>query len=439
MNHRITVVGTGYVGLVTGACLSDFGLEVICVDKDRDKIETLKRGVVPFYEPGLENLVNKNSSAGRLTFSNDIKAGIENSDVLFIAVGTPPKENGSADIQHVEDVARDIATYMNGYKVIVNKSTVPIGTVRLVEDIIKRYQKQPFEFDVVSNPEFLREGAAVYDFMHPDRVVIGTDNERAVSIMKGVYRVLFLNQKTPFLFTDPESAETIKYAANAFLAMKVTYVNEMAALCEKTGADIVSVARGMGMDGRIGNKFLNPGPGYGGSCFPKDTRALVNIAHNYGVTMSLIEATITANENQKKRILSKIEIIVGELHNKNIGVLGLAFKAETDDTRESPALSIVSDLARRGAYVKVYDPKAMDQARVRLSGLDNVQFCENEYTVAEGVEALIIMTEWNQFRGLDLARIKASMKKALFFDLRNIFEPGIMRKLGFEYYSVGRS
>lgn len=438
MANRITVIGTGYVGLVTGTCLSDFGLDVICVDKDEDKISKLQNGVIPIYEPGLDVLVKKNYSAGRLHFTTDIQFGIENSEVIFIAVGTPADEDGSADLQYVEAVAQDIANYMNGYKVIVDKSTVPVGTGQMVKQMIKQKQRSSYPFDIVSNPEFLREGAAVYDFMHPDRVVIGTETSKAVEIMKNVYRVLFLNQKTPFLFTDIETAETIKYASNAFLAMKVTFINEMSIFCEKAGANVVEVARGMGMDGRIGNKFLNPGPGYGGSCFPKDTKALAKIGKNLGVAMTLVETTIEANEGQKRRMVSKIKEALESLEGKVIGILGLAFKPETDDMRDAPALTIIPGLYEQGAAIKAYDPQAMPEAQWRLSAVTNLEYCDNEYSVAEGADALIILTEWNQFRSLDLDKIKASMSIPRLFDFRNIYDPATVRNQGFEYYSVGR-
>lgn len=439
VKNRITVIGTGYVGLVTGTCLSDFGLNVICVDNDVNKIEKLKKGIIPIYEPGLDVLVEKNYKAGRLEFTTDIQYGVENSEVIFIAVGTPAEEDGSADMQYVMAAARDIARYMNGYKVIVNKSTVPVGTGRLVKKVIQEHQTEPLEFDVVSNPEFLREGAAVYDFMHPDRVVVGAESERAFNVMKKVYRVLFLNQKTPFLFTDIETSETIKYASNAFLATKITFINEMATLCERVGANVVHVARGMGMDGRIGNKFLNPGPGYGGSCFPKDTRALARIGEKYGVKMTLVEATIRANEAVKLRMVEKIADVLGDLKGKRIGILGLAFKPETDDMREAPALVILPELYKRGAILKAYDPQAMDEAKWRLKDIQSLTLCENEYEAAEDVDALVILTEWNQFRSLDLVRMMDIMKTPCLFDLRNIYDPEMVKKLGFEYYSVGRS
>jgi len=438
MTNRVTVIGTGYVGLVTGTCLSDFGLNVICVDNDKQKIENLKRGIVPIYEPELDVLVNKNYGAGRLEFTSDIQYGVENSEVIFIAVGTPAEEDGSADLQYVMAVAQDIAKYMNSYKVIVNKSTVPVGTGQIVKRVIEENRAASYPFDVVSNPEFLREGAAVYDFMHPDRVVVGAESERAFEIMKSVYRVLFLNQKTPFLFTSIETSETIKYASNAFLATKITFINEMAALCEKVGANVVDVARGMGMDGRIGNKFLNPGPGYGGSCFPKDTRALARIGEEHGAPMTLVETTIEANEAVKMRMVDKITEAVGDIGGKTIGILGLAFKPETDDMRDAPALVILPELEKRGAQLRAYDPQAMEEARWRLKDINRIVFCENEYQAGVDADALVILTEWNQFRSLDLKRFKAIMNKASLIDLRNIYDPAYVRSYGFDYTSIGR-
>lgn len=439
MKNRITVIGTGYVGLVTGTCLSDFGLNVICVDRDQDKIQKLQAGIIPIYEPGLEPLVHKNYTAGRLEFSTDIKYGVEQSDVIFIAVGTPSEEDGSADLQYVTAVAREIAVYMNGYKVVVNKSTVPVGTGQLVKRVIRQHQTEPHSFDVVSNPEFLREGAAVHDFMHPDRVVVGAESEPAVEVMKNVYRVLFLNQKTPFLFTDIETAETVKYASNAFLAVKVTFINEMAALCEKVGANVVDVARGMGMDGRIGSKFLNPGPGYGGSCFPKDTRALAKIGQQNGVPVTLVETAIQANEAIKLRMADKIQQAVGDLSGKTLAILGLAFKPETDDMRDAPALTIIPELISRGALIRAYDPQALPEASWRLGDLSGLTLCTDEYQAAQGADALIILTEWNEFRSLDLDKLQRLLQAPLWIDLRNIYDPDYIRQQGFEYHSLGRA
>lgn len=439
--NKIAIVGTGYVGLVTGSCLSDFGLNIICVDNDKEKIDNLHKGIIPIYEPGLEPIVERNVYYKRLSFTTDIKMAVEECDVVFIAVGTPPAEDGSADLQYVEEVARDIGKYMNGYKVIVDKSTVPIGTGQRVkgwvrEELEKR--KVSYEFDVVSNPEFLREGSAVHDFTHPDRVVIGTESERAMDIMKQVYSVLYLNE-TPFVETNIETAEMIKYASNAFLAMKITFINEVANLCEKVGADVQDVARAMGRDGRISPKFLNPGPGYGGSCFPKDTLALAEIGKQYGSPITLIEQTVKANENQKRLMAKKIEDELGDLKDKQLAILGLAFKPNTDDMRESPAITILNELAKKGAKFKVYDPQAFEEAKWRLENIqDRITYCENEYETMEGSDALVIITEWNQFRKLDLDRVKKSLKQPYFFDLRNIYRKEYMEKQGFKYFGVGQ-
>jgi len=433
--HRITIIGTGYVGLVTGACLADFGLDVTCIDVNERKVEKLKEGIVPIYEPGLDVLVSKNSQQGRLKFSTDAQSSIANSEVIFIAVGTPPEEDGSADLKHVEAVARTISEHMNGYKVIVNKSTVPVGTGQKVRQIIGEDSNHPF--DVVSNPEFLREGAAVKDFMHPDRVIIGSESERATQILKEVYRVLYLNE-VPFVITTIETAELIKYASNAFLAMKISFINEMANLCEKVGANVTDLAIGMGKDGRIGSKFLHPGPGYGGSCFPKDTLALGKIAQTYGSPVTLVETTIKVNNNQKQKMIDKIKAGMGEIKGKTIAILGLAFKPETDDIREAPSITIIPELEKLGAHIKAYDPKAMDEAKGLLENVKNIEYCENEYQAVSGANALVIVTEWNQFRNLDLIRIKDSMKELYFFDLRNIYKPDKVQGLGFKYFSVGR-
>lgn len=435
MTHKITVIGTGYVGLVTGTCLADFGLMVTCIDIDENKIEKLKNGIIPIYEPGLDILVQKNAEQGRLKFSTDIKSGVTESEVIFIAVGTPPREDGSADLQHVEAVAKDIATYMNGYKVIVNKSTVPVGTGQRVKSIIKQYTECPF--DVVSNPEFLREGAAVKDFMHPDRVVIGSESERATQIMKDVYRVLYLNE-VPFVVSNIETSELIKYASNAFLAMKISFINEMANLCEKVSANVTDLAIGMGKDGRIGSKFLHPGPGYGGSCFPKDTLALAKIGQEHGSPINLVETTVKVNERQKLKMVEKIKEAMGDVEGKIFAVLGLAFKPETDDMREAPAITVISELDAMGAKIQAYDPKAMEEARWRLEHVKNIEFAENEYDAVMGANALVILTEWNQFRNLDLDRIKGSLVQPYFFDLRNIYNPEKLKQIGFDYYSVGR-
>ncbi|RCX09110.1 UDP-glucose dehydrogenase [Anaerobacterium chartisolvens] len=439
--HKIAVVGTGYVGLVTGACLSDFGLEVICVDNNAEKINQLKEGIIPIYEPSLNFIVERNVYYKRLAFTTDIKFAVENADVIFIAVGTPPAEDGSADLKYVYEVASNIASYINGYKVIVNKSTVPVGTGKAVEDFIQDRLKErnvDFEFDVVSNPEFLREGSAIYDFTHPDRIVIGSRSKKAVDIMKNVYRVLYLNE-TPFVETGVETAEIIKYASNAFLAMKITFINEIASLCEKIGANVQDVSKAMGRDGRIGPKFLNPGPGYGGSCFPKDTRALAETGKKYGSNISLVEATILANERHKLLMVEKVCNYFGELENKVLAILGLAFKQNTDDMRDSASITIIKGLAEAGASFKVYDPAAMDEARLVFKGIeDKITYCHDEYDTVSGADALIIITEWNQFRNLDLGRIKSSLKSPVFFDYRNIYRRSFMEEKGFIYMGVGQ-
>lgn len=437
MQHKITVIGTGYVGLVTGTCLADFGLDVTCVDIDESKIAKLKEGIIPIYEPGLDVVVHKNYQQGRLKFTTDVKAGIQDSEVIFIAVGTPPQEDGSADLQHVEAVARDIAKYMNGYKVVVNKSTVPVGTGQKVKKIIKENQTEAHQFDVVSNPEFLREGAAVKDFMHPDRVVIGAESDRAVQILKEVYRVLYLNE-VPFVITNIETSELIKYASNAFLAVKISFINEIANLCEKVGANVQDVAIGMGKDGRIGGKFLHAGAGYGGSCFPKDTLALTRIGQDHGAPIKIVETTVNVNDQQKLRMVEKIQAGMGNMEGKTIAILGLAFKPETDDMREAPAITIISELDKLGAKVRAYDPKAMEEAKWRLEHVKNLRYCANEYDTVEGADALVIVTEWNQFRNLDLDKIRNTMQDNYFFDLRNIYEPKRLKELGFKYFSVGR-
>lgn len=439
-NNKISIVGSGYVGLVSGVCLSDFGMNVICVDSDVSKIEKLKRGEVPIYEPGLENMMHKNVKAGRLSFTTDLKYAVDNSEVIFIAVGTPPLEDGSADLHYVLQAASQIAEHMTDYKIIVDKSTVPVGTGQLVkETVAKTLAKRNvnIDFDVVSNPEFLREGAAVKDFTHPDRVVLGVESERAEKIMKQIYNVLYLIS-VPFVVTNIETAEMIKYASNAFLAVKISYINEIANLCEAVGADAHHVAKAMGLDGRIGSKFLHPGVGYGGSCFPKDTKALVHIAKRYNATADIVATAIAVNENQKERMVEKIKAHFGQnLNGRTIALLGLSFKPETDDLRESPALYVGEKLLALGCRVKVYDPIGMENCKLLYPGL-RFEYCENEYETAEGAEAIVLATEWNQFRSLDLKRVKETMKSPNFFDLRNVYEPEQMKALGFNYEGVGR-
>ncbi|BCC14777.1 TPA: UDP-glucose/GDP-mannose dehydrogenase family protein [Bacillus cereus] len=437
---KIAVVGTGYVGLVSGAILSDFGHTVTCVDVDQNKIESLKNGVIPIYEPGLETVVQKNHYYKRLNFTTNIKEAVENNDVIFIAVGTPPADDGSADLQYVLAVAESIAKYMNGYKVIVDKSTVPVGTGQIVKSTVQEALDNrgvQYDFDVVSNPEFLREGSAVRDFTHPDRVVIGAESERALELMKDVYRVLYLNE-TPFVETNIETAEMIKYAANAFLAMKITFINEVANVCEKVGADVQKVAKAMGQDGRISPKFLHAGPGYGGSCFPKDTKALARIAHEHGETISLIEATVEANEKQKLKMVDKIVNAMGDVEGKTFAILGITFKPNTDDMRDAPALVILPELAKRGAKFKVYDPEGLKEGAWRLEGIkDSITWCETAYEAIASTSATVILTEWNEFRNLDFDKLREIDGSEYFFDLRNIYNKKAMIEKGFKYYGVG--
>jgi UDPglucose 6-dehydrogenase len=432
---RISVIGTGYVGLVTGTCFADFGVTVTCVDVDEKKIDALNNGKIPIYEPGLEELVTRNAHEGRLTFTTDLATSIKDSTIVFIAVGTPPKEDGGTDLRYIEEVANTIAENLNGYKVIVTKSTVPVGTGKLIEKIINEAQPGEHNFDIVSNPEFLREGSAIEDFMRPDRVVIGGTSQKAIDMVKELYSPLYLIE-TPFVTTDVETSELIKYASNAFLATKITYINEMANICEKVGANIHMVAKGMGLDKRIGSKFLHPGPGYGGSCFPKDTLSLANIGKENGSRFKIVETVIEVNEARTEQMVDKIHGALGaDLKGLTLGVLGLAFKPKTDDIRESPAMKIVERLAADGATINAYDPEAIANARGELTG---VTFCEDSYEAAKDADALLILTEWNQFRKLDLERIKELLKEPVIIDLRNVYKPGKMADRGFKYFSVGR-
>ena len=432
---RIAMIGTGYVGLVSGACFSEFGVDVICVDSDADKIERLVRGEIPIFEPGLGALVESNVKAGRLSFSTDLKQAVAASDVAMIAVGTPSRRgDGHADLSFVYGVAEEIAEALDGYTVVVTKSTVPVGTGRKVERLM-RAKRADADFDVAANPEFLREGSAINDFMRPDRVVVGVESERAQGVLRAIYRPLFLNE-TPVLFTSLETAELVKYAANAFLAAKVTFINEMSDLCEKVGADVQVVARGMGLDGRIGAKFLHPGPGFGGSCFPKDTLALVRIAQSSGAPSRIIEAVVDVNEARKKAMAERIIAASGgSVAGKTVAVLGLTFKPNTDDMRASPSLEIIPALTRAGATVRVFDPEGMDEAR---RWLDGVVWCEGAYEAAHGADALAIVTEWNEFRALDLERLRSDMARPLVVDLRNVYDPREMVAAGIEYVSLGR-
>ena len=438
---KIGVVGTGYVGLVQGVILSEFGLEVTCVDTNIEKIEMLKNGGVPIYEPGLEPLLKKNIEAGRLQFTSEIKEAVETSEVLFIAVGTPPADDGSADLRYVLEVANSIGEYMNGYRVIVDKSTVPVGTGKLVREMIQKKLDErgvDFEFDVVSNPEFLREGKAVNDCLRPDRVVIGYSDERAKEMMKKVYNVLYINE-TPFVFTSVETAEMIKYASNAFLAVKISFINEMALLAEKVGADVQQIAKAMGQDGRISPKFLHAGPGYGGSCFPKDTKAIVDIAKKYGEEFKVIDAAIQANEKQKQKMVEKIVSNMGSVENKVITVLGLSFKPETDDMRDAPSIDIIRGLVKNGARIKAYCPEGIKEAKWRLKDIEeSIEYCDNEYIAVKDADATVIITEWNQFRGISLSKVKDLMKGNYLFDLRNIYSKSSEVKKIFNYYGVGK-
>jgi UDPglucose 6-dehydrogenase len=438
---KIGVVGTGYVGLVQGVILSEFGLEVTCVDTNIEKIEMLKNGGVPIYEPGLEPLLKKNIEARRLQFTSKIKEAVETSEVLFIAVGTPPADDGSADLRYVLEVANSIGEHMNGYRVVVDKSTVPVGTGKLVKETIQKKLDErgvDFEFDVVSNPEFLREGKAVNDCLRPDRVVIGYSDERAKEMMKKVYNVLYINE-TPFVFTSVETAEMIKYASNAFLAVKISFINEMALLAEKVGADVQQIAKAMGQDGRISPKFLHAGPGYGGSCFPKDTKAIVDIAKKYGEEFKVIDAAIQANEKQKQKMVEKIVSNMGSVENKVITVLGLSFKPETDDMRDAPSIDIIRGLVKNGARIKAYCPEGIKEAKWRLKDIEeSIEYCDNEYIAVKDADATVIITEWNQFRGISLSKVKDLMKGNYLFDLRNIYSKSSEVKKIFNYYGVGK-
>ena len=432
---NVGIIGTGYVGLVTGACFAEFGVRVHCVDSDEAKVEALRAGHIPIYEPGLETMVERNVRSGRLTFSSDLDRAVDESLVLFIAVGTPQDpHHGRADISAVLAVAGTIADRLSSYKVIVTKSTVPVGTGAKIRELVASRRTGNVPFSVASNPEFLREGSAIEDFMRPNRIVIGTEDEQSAAILKDLYRPLYLIE-TPFVVTDLASAELIKYASNAFLAVKISYINEMARICEAVGADVHAIARGMGLDHRIGAKFLHPGPGYGGSCFPKDTRAIVETAREQGVGLRIVSAAIEVNETQGDLMVSKIEAACGGLEGRRVAFLGLSFKPQTDDVRESAALKIAGELQRRGSAVCAYDPVAMEAAGRVLPDLD---LRSDEYAAAEGADCLVLATEWNQFRSLDLARLRKTMRAPVIVDLRNIYEPAEMRKAGFQYTCVGR-
>jgi UDPglucose 6-dehydrogenase len=431
---QISVIGTGYVGLVTGACFAEFGVNVLCMDSDEKRIARLEKGDVPFYEPGITELVAKGISQGRLNFTSELTRAVDHGEVIFIAVGTPPKKDGSADLSFVEEVGRGIARTMASYKVIVTKSTVPVGTGALLRKVITAAQSKTLSFDIVSNPEFLREGSAIEDFMRPNRVVIGSDSERATALMKDLYRPLYLIE-TPIVVTDVSTAEMIKYASNAFLATKISFINEIAMLCERVGADVQMVAKGMGLDKRIGSKFLHAGPGFGGSCFPKDLAALVQMGERAGYPMQIAEAAAAVNTQQRARMLTKISEALGGLKGATIGMLGLSFKPNTNDLREAPALSIAQELMNQGATVRAFDPAALDEASRTLPGIVP---CQNAYETAKGADALVLMTEWNEFRNLDFSKLKSLMRRTILIDLRNVYESSRVTQFGFRHVSVGR-
>ncbi len=435
---NVCMIGTGYVGLVSGACFAEFGVQVVCADNDAAKVAALQSGTIPIYEPGLEGLVERNVRQGRLSFTTDTAEAIRSSLVVFIAVATPSRPDDSTDLTMVEAVAREIGRSLDGYKVVVIKSTVPVGTSAKVGGWIEEELAaagREVRFSIASNPEFLREGAAIGDFMRPDRVVIGTEDAEATAILNDLYRPLYLIE-APVLMTDIPTAELTKYAANAFLATKISFINEMANLCEKVGADVHSIARGIGLDRRIGPKFLHAGPGFGGSCFPKDTRSIAHFAREVGQELEIIESVIRVNERQRERMVEKIVgALDGEIEGRTIGVLGLSFKPETDDMRDAPSLDIIRGLEKRGARIRAYDPQAMREA---LKILPDLTTCENAYEACSGADALVLITEWNQFRMLDLARVKSLLRQPVIVDLRNIYEPGLMHEAGFRYFCVGR-
>lgn len=429
------MVGTGYVGLVSGACFAEFGIRVTCVDNNADKVAFLQSGGIPIYEPGLDDLVEKQVKAGRLAFTTDLAAALKGADAVFIAVGTPTRaEDGHADMSYVHQAARDIAPHLDGYTLIVTKSTVPVGTAREVENII-RAAKPGAEFDVCSNPEFLREGSAINDFMRPDRIVIGTDSDRAADLMRELYRPLYINE-TPMVVTTPETSELIKYASNAFLATKITFINEIANLCEKTGANVQMVAKGLGLDGRIGSKFLHAGPGFGGSCFPKDTLALTQIGQKYGAPQNIVETVVWVNQERQRSMADRvITACGGDVEGLKIAILGVSFKPNTDDVREAPSLVVIPLLQEAGAHVAAYDPAAMEEAKEHL---EDVIWCKDVYEAAEGAHALVILTEWNEFRGMDLKRLSEVMAAKRMIDMRNIYKTAEMKRAGFHYLSIGR-
>jgi len=434
---HVTVIGTGYVGLVAGAGLADFGLHVICVDNIQEKIELLKGGTIPFYEPGLKELVERNVSNGRLSFSLDLKSSVKQSLVVFIAVGTPSRQDGTVDLSAVEGVAREIGQSIDDYKIVVTKSTVPIGTNRRIKAIIESEAPPGISVDVVSNPEFLREGSAVEDFMRPNRVVMGSDSQKALAVVKDIYRPLYLIE-TPFVVTNLETAEMIKYASNAFLATKISFINEVANLCEEVGADVHQVAKAMGLDRRIGPKFLHPGPGFGGSCFPKDTMAFAAMGQNFGCPLRIVEAVIEVNQNQKKRCIERLKMLFkDDIKGRTVSVLGLSFKPNTSDIREAPSIVIVDGLLNAGASVRAYDPAAMEEFKTLFND-KKVFYAKDPYQALEGSEAMVVVTEWNEFRNIDLERVKEIMDRPAILDLRNVYDPVKAKALGFEYLGVGR-
>lgn len=431
---HISVLGTGYVGLVTGSCFAEFGLNVTCMDVDAERIQQLERGDVPFYEPGLAALVTKGIQSGRLNFTADLNQAVDTALVIFIAVGTPSNLDGSADLSYVDEVARNIGSRMTGYKVVATKSTVPVGTATRVRDIIKAHQPKPINFDVASNPEFLREGSAIEDFMRPDRVVIGVESDHAAAILKDLYRPLYLIE-TPFVVTNVQTAEVIKYASNVFLATKISFINEVANLCELVNANVQTVAKAMGLDKRIGAKFLHAGPGYGGSCFGKDTAALVHIGETAGYTMKLAATTKRVNEQQRARMVDKIRDVLNGVQGKTLALLGLSFKPNTDDLRDAPALMIAEHLMKEGCTIRAYDPEGLAGALDALPGLIG---CQDAYDTMKGADALVLATEWNQFRNLDLKHMKSLLRVPVFIDLRNVYDPERVADCGFHYVSVGR-
>jgi UDPglucose 6-dehydrogenase len=435
---KITMIGTGYVGLVTGTCFAEFGHHITCVDKDQQKIDMLLNGSMPIYEPGLDALVAKNMKEGRLVFTTSLPEAVADAEAIFLAVGTPSSRRGDgyADLTFIYEATKEIALHLQGYTVIIDKSTVPVGTARQVARIIREVNPEA-DFDIASNPEFLREGAAITDFMRPDRVVIGVESTKAEDVLRAIYQPLFL-QETPIVKTDIETAELTKYAANAFLATKISFINEIALLCDTIGADVVALAKGIGMDGRIGKKFLHPGPGYGGSCFPKDTLALMRIAQEHGQNLRIVEATVEANAAQKAKMVKKIrDALGGSEAGKTIAILGLTFKPETDDMRDSPAITILPALFEKGAILRVHDPQGMDEAKKFLPA--GIEYMYNSYEACKDADAVILMTEWNQYRALDLDKLASLMRQKIFIDLRNVYEPAKLKKKGFVYVGVGRS